>query len=505
MRSILKHAIMAASRRRRLLLYGGFLLALGVACLQVTYFSEGYRPLQVLTDAQSEARRLLKFITLYHYQCNVTMQGLNVTMWPVCLEKAGGLNLVLGGPRVMFSIGPSGDLSLERTLAVNFSYQVNIFHHQIVSPEQLGIVGNNTRVYRTIIVPNDPSDYGRNSYESQTVNNVFDVFKTDVLDVLKVDTLADMDHSHELIYYMVKDRLLANVRQLHFALYIDKVDDDYLYSWYRALYMLFHTAGFRLYHTTASDGLCLQVTLMESCVYFLSWTRDPGPDYFILYPPAIDGSDEFETDRLQDYMEDVKASCYKNLELSLPSVGSVSICLDKVEAQKHKPCQFIIFRGSGMEGSTTRLPDSRCTVTTLEVSLLSAVPPTFRVYQHSYERTVSDRVYLEDALQKYMQSTFTNLVLVDMGSHLWSFLTSLLDSGALYNVDQLMLNIHDLWGGHKAVETRRSFSELMRVEAYGFRKYKIGNDKLTFHSEAATNSGNVVINYLKTEAGRISE
>jgi len=73
------------------------------------------------------------------------------------------------------------------------------------------------------------------------------------------------------------------------AMVTDKVDDDFLYSWYRALYMLFHTAGFRLYHTAASDSLCLQVTLMQSCVYYMAWTRDPGPETFILYPPAIDG------------------------------------------------------------------------------------------------------------------------------------------------------------------------------------------------------------------------
>ena len=69
----------------------------------------------------------------------------------------------------------------------------------------------------------------------------------------------------------------------------EKVDDDYLYSWYRALYMLFQNEGYRLYHSGASDSLCLQVTLMESCIYYLSWIRDPGPQTFILYPPSIDG------------------------------------------------------------------------------------------------------------------------------------------------------------------------------------------------------------------------
>jgi hypothetical protein len=97
--------MMAASKRKKMMLYGGFTLVIIVAFIQVTYFNEAYSPLQVLSDARSEARRLLKFITLYHYQCNNTIQGVNVSNWPVCLEKSGGLNLVLGGPRIMYSVG----------------------------------------------------------------------------------------------------------------------------------------------------------------------------------------------------------------------------------------------------------------------------------------------------------------------------------------------------------------------------------------------------------------
>jgi len=96
---------MAATRRKKLLFYGGFTLVLTVGFLQVTYFNEAYSPLQVLSDAQSEARRLLRFITLYHYQCNVTLQAGNQSLWPVCLEKGAGLNMVLGGQRIMYSIG----------------------------------------------------------------------------------------------------------------------------------------------------------------------------------------------------------------------------------------------------------------------------------------------------------------------------------------------------------------------------------------------------------------
>ena len=72
-------------------------------------------------------------------------------------------------------------------------------------------------------------------------------------------------------------------------IFADKVDENYLYSWYKTLYTLFHSAGFRLYHTSATSPLCLQVTMMESCRYFMSWVQNPGPRKYVLYPPAMDG------------------------------------------------------------------------------------------------------------------------------------------------------------------------------------------------------------------------
>lgn len=71
----------------------------------------------------------------------------------------------------------------------------------------------------------------------------------------------------------------------------DRIDDDYLYAWYRTLYSLFHKANFRLYHTATSNQLCLQVTLMESCMYSMSWVKSPSPRTFIMYPPAVDGKE----------------------------------------------------------------------------------------------------------------------------------------------------------------------------------------------------------------------
>ena len=66
----------------------------------------------------------------------------------------------------------------------------------------------------------------------------------------------------------------------------DKLDEDYLYSWYRVVYGLFYKQGLWLYHTASSDSLCLQVTMMESCVYYMSFVRNPGSHVFVLHPPA---------------------------------------------------------------------------------------------------------------------------------------------------------------------------------------------------------------------------
>ncbi|XP_045166169.2 uncharacterized protein LOC123529728 [Mercenaria mercenaria] len=498
-----KRTMMAASRRKKVMLYGAFTLVLVVAFLQVTYFNEAYSPLQVLSDARSEARRLLKFITLYHYQCNNTIQGANVSSWPVCLEKSGGLNLVLGGPRIMYSVGPTYDCSLERMLALNFSYSVYIFHHQKLALDfSRSSARNRTKVVKTIIVPNDPADFGRNSYETQTLNNVFELLKHPVVDILKIETVSDMKHSHELLQYIVKDHLLTGVRQLHLSLYIDKVDDDYLYSWYKAFYELFHHEGFRLYHTAASDTLCLQVTLMESCVYYLSWIRDPGPETFILYPPAIDGSESFEEDRLLDYMENTEASCSNDLEVNIPSAAVVTLCMDTVDRNPNKPCQVVLFRSSGVQGSITAIPNSRCSVTTLEIEANSQGEIIFFVKHRRYERSVTRPVTLEEALQKHLPMSHTNLVYIDLNKSFWEFFTNILDSGAFFNVDQIIVDIKKLWGNHRAIELRRRYSELQRIEAYGFRKYQINENKLTFRGKSVNDNDNFKINYLKTATGR---
>ncbi|KAL4238172.1 hypothetical protein ACF0H5_002884 [Mactra antiquata] len=493
---------MAASRRKKLIVYGGFTLVLVLAFLQLTYFSEAYSPLQVLSDARSEARRLLKFITLYHYQCNSTLQGYNMSHWPVCIEKVAGMNLVLGGARVMYSVGPT-DLALEKLLALNYTYSVYIFHHQPITIDFSKSVKNRTKVIKTTIVPNDPADFGRNSYETQTLNNVFENLHNPVVDILKIELLSEMSHSHELLQYIVKDHLLTSVRQLHLALHIDKVDDDYLYSWYKALYELFHKQGFRLYHTTASDTLCLQVTLMESCTYYLSWIRDPGPETFILYPPAIDGSYNFEEDRLLAYMEDTSATCHNHLEVTIPSTSSINLCLDTPEKNPQQPCHLLILSNTDISGSITVIPGSRCTVTTLEIDVsVIQGETTFIAKQRRYERSVKRPKTLDEELQKLVQLSDINLMYINLSKHMWKVLTHLLDSGTFFNVEQLMLNIHGEWNAKNTLDLRMKYSELQRVEAYGLHKFETNDNKLTFHGKSLHENDNFKLNYIKVANGR---
>ena len=115
---------------------------------------------------------------------------------------------------------PVYDYPLERILALNFSYKVYIFHTEPLTLDFIQATRNKTHTYKRSIVPNDPADFGRNSYQSSTLNSLFESLKHSSIDILKIETLADNSHSHELIYYMVKDNLLRRVRQLHLAIYV---------------------------------------------------------------------------------------------------------------------------------------------------------------------------------------------------------------------------------------------------------------------------------------------
>ena len=128
-----------------------------------------------------------------------------------------GVNII-----VLLHFRPVYDYPLERVLSQNFSYTVNVFHNEPLTLDFLHATRNKTHTYKTSIVPNDPADFGRNSYQSSTLNSIFESLKHSSIDILKIESLPDHAHSHEVLYFMVKDHLLKKVRQLHLALYVGK-------------------------------------------------------------------------------------------------------------------------------------------------------------------------------------------------------------------------------------------------------------------------------------------
>lgn len=437
------------------------------------HYQEEFHPLEALSTAESEAQRLLKFMTLYHYQCNITLHSSNYSDWSICVEPDIGMNIDSPVPKIAYSIGPLPDFSFELILARNLSFRQYIFLHEsstTASPLLLQL--NATSIYHTTIVPNDPADFGRNSYNMQTINSIMATLGHRHIDLLKMETVQDMEHSYEVLYFMVKDGILSRFQQLHITLDIDKVDDDsYLYGWYKTLYSLFHSAGFRLYHTKASSPLCLQVTMMESCRYFTSWVRDPGPHTFIYYPPAMDGSLQYEEHRLEDFLDrpsqldedviPVVLSPYTTLRLSR-----------RVLMSGTDSCHILIF-----QHMLRYKVESQVSALHIKCSIMFISPEKLGGNRYDYTSFLvrdalsrREQMSLSDIMAHYMFSPATHVVFIDLQDTTWQFLTPFLDSGALQKVDQLeiMAPVFKVQTATRqpAQMLRFEYSELQRILAY---------------------------------------
>jgi len=113
------------------------------------------------------------------------------------------------------------DFNLERTLALNHSFEVNIVTSQSV-PRSLQYV-NNTHVIHTTIVANDPADFSRNSFVQRTLNDLLaaqehGATKIDLLRLVGTD--GDAVSMSDLVHFLVADNVLKHVQQLHLTVYI---------------------------------------------------------------------------------------------------------------------------------------------------------------------------------------------------------------------------------------------------------------------------------------------
>ena len=71
--------------------------------------------------------------------------------------------------------------------------------------------------YTSVIVPNDPADFARNSFDSQTLNAVMRHLHHENIHVLKFDTFVDSVQSFEVLRFLIDDSLLQSVQELHFV------------------------------------------------------------------------------------------------------------------------------------------------------------------------------------------------------------------------------------------------------------------------------------------------
>lgn len=446
-------------------------LAVIVYCgVQMMYMKDVYSPLQVLADAHSEAKRLMRFITAYHFMCNSTMILSNATNWPLCLEQDGGINLDSSTTRVIYSIGPS-NYDFEDAIARNTSCNVFVFSHEKPPSDFFLTKSNNTHFIRSAIVPNDPADFSRNSYETQTLNNALGILKHKTVDILKIEHVLDQRRSYELLYYLINDGVMKRVNQVYFSVLIDRIDDDYLYAWYRTLYSLFHKANFRLYHTATSNQLCLQVTLMESCMYSMSWVKSPSPRTFIVYPPAVDGTYKNEMKRLEDYLDNKEKKCKDVYRVHVTDKTTLDLCGDVMKVSKS--CRLVIIRVARSPVTVQFLDRLTCDVFVIQGSELGMEGDVtvFRTNSGGNSVTNVQTLSLNEAMYKCLNPDAYNFLYTDIDTEYWALMSQVLDSAVLQGVDQILSDL-SLWEHINMNNIRQRFSELKRINAYGLELYE---------------------------------
>ena len=110
-------------------------------------------------------------------------------------------------------------------MAGNFSQHLYIFSALAAHRQYLINISNTTRVLNANIVPNDPADFARNSFDSQTLNSILSSLKHNHIDILKIDSNIDGVQTHDLLHFLVLDKILDKVKELHIVV---KLGESYL-------------------------------------------------------------------------------------------------------------------------------------------------------------------------------------------------------------------------------------------------------------------------------------
>ena len=113
---------------------------------------------------------------------------------------------------------PEDDYSIEKMLALNYSYNVFVISDRRV-PDAVRHT-NNTYVITTAIAANDPADFSRNSYGQRTVNDVMKSLHHVRLDIVRLESLGSDSSMWEVLHHMILDNVLVQVKQLHITMRI---------------------------------------------------------------------------------------------------------------------------------------------------------------------------------------------------------------------------------------------------------------------------------------------
>ncbi|KAH9509362.1 hypothetical protein Btru_046845 [Bulinus truncatus] len=475
-------------KRKRSLLSAFCCMIFIYAGIQLIYLHNDYSPLQLLSSVENEASRLLRFMGQTQVQCNNSLPTNNVSMWMLCQEAEYGITFSDSDKEsyvpLIYSLGPTHDYNFEHFVSKNLSTKLYVFSHLADKLNFLSKINPSANmIFKTAIVPNDPSDFARNSYETQTLNLAMQNLKHKEIDVLKVDTLVESVTSYEFLKFLIDDGVLLHVKELHIVITLDKLEEDFIYSWYRVLYALFHTTGFRLYHTATSEPLCLEDTMMDSCKYYLSWIRDLPPHIFVTYPPAIDGSFQHERERIDSYLDvPAKDNIFQPVKFKLLPVGHqkkvtakdmnklhhILLYLSKqLLANNAQPCNIMFIFDIQYKDLVFHAnhKNTGCKSQKLVLAPSDPVTQNLQFFSMSTENKTKPDLITVSHLQQQLQKSATNILYIEL-FEAWDVIDFITKAGLPKLLHQIIVRTSLTSSGSTASLIRRRYSELKQIEAF---------------------------------------
>ncbi|XP_014675654.1 PREDICTED: uncharacterized protein LOC106815671 [Priapulus caudatus] len=434
-----------------------------------------------LGSVDKEGIRLTSVLGSIQYKCKnpVPVKTRSGVAWVICTDQSDLFRRNDSGTShegpVMFSVGTNDDVAVEEKFLNDGSAHVYVITPNAL-PDQL--TGREyVRHIQTLIVPNDPNDFGKFMENRQTLNSLLKGFPRSKLNLLKLDIPnrhKDELNLSDLLHYMILDGVLGGVEQLMFTLDLAGLNEDQLFDWYKLLHQLFHKADFRLFSVRVSSA--------GVQAYNLSWVKQPKGHPFIMQPPAGYGTSMEERERLENFLAEPQVACGKENEMGGVRVIPVSTDLTNVKRETYSVC---------LSSKYGVAPP--CVVYSLgeEQSFIEAIEATgcsvFKLVQHDlqndkmgnsshwhhivgFPRSGGKQRWQKQQAQDVSGHQRPSVALVKVHGpllQLWPLLSRILDSGLLEDVHQVAHTV-PVYSVEKNLMRRQHYSELKRLQEYGF-------------------------------------